>query len=120
MVPALIAFAGSNQGKGWNTLRVAASLVSVVVALAVGLDGFFHWGDRWMRYRQTAELLKTVGWSYIEGVGRYRRNAKEHPATNFAAFATHIEGVIHQDVAAFLTTIAPEHPADQAQADDNP
>jgi len=114
LVPAMIAFAGSNQGKGWNSLRVAASLMGVVVALAIGLDGFFQWGERWMRYRQTAELLKMEGWSYLEGLGRYRRDEHQGPASNFSAFATHVEGAIHQDVAAFLTTIASEHRADDS------
>jgi hypothetical protein len=88
---------------------VAASLLSVVVALAVGLEGFFHWTERWMRYRQTAELLKTQGWQYLNGVGAYERDpSTDSLATHFGKFATNVENAIHRDVLAFSTTIAQE------------
>jgi hypothetical protein len=112
LVPALIA--GSSQ-KGFGDLRFYASVLSVVVALAIGVDGFFHWGERWMRYRQTAEMLKTEGWSYLEGVGRFARSRADDPASKFSLFAASVEGAIHQDVAAFLTTIAREQPTNDQQ-----
>ncbi|MGA9279146.1 DUF4231 domain-containing protein [Ilumatobacter sp.] len=49
--------AGSNQ-RTHRRLRIAA-LVGGVVGVAVALEGFLRPGDRWLQYRQTAELLRT-------------------------------------------------------------
>ena len=38
--------------------------LSLTVALAAALDGFFHYGDRWRNYRRSAESLKSQGWLF--------------------------------------------------------
>jgi hypothetical protein len=92
--------------------RWAAFIVSVLVALAVGLDSFYHFGDRWRHYRRTAELLTMEGWQFIERAGRYREKPHHHRADfhnhEFARFATQVEQLIRQDVEVYLTRIVQE------------
>jgi hypothetical protein len=91
-----------------------AFTVSLLVAVAVGLDGFFHFGERWRHYRRTAELLRIEGWLFIEGAGRYKEHQhRDHFHDRFfPVFATKVEDLIRRDVEVFLTQIVQERADD--------
>jgi Protein of unknown function (DUF4231) len=120
LVPALVTIASrSTSTSGRNAAGEVAFVVSLLVAIAVGLDSFFHFGDRWRHFRRTAELLKTEGWLFIEGAGRYK--AHQHFADFhdrfFPFFASKVEELIRRDVEIYLTQIVQEQPEDKDQAE---
>jgi Protein of unknown function (DUF4231) len=85
----------------WTTFGV-----SLVVAAAVAVEEFFHYGERWRHYRRTAELLKSQGWQYFELAGAYA-GYRTHGA-GFRAFAATIESLIADDVETYLTQVTRE------------
>lgn len=116
LVPGLVSVGsgvGSDDLSAWA--QPLAFVVSLMVAAAVGLDSFYHFGERWRHYRKTAEMLKTEGWLFIEGAGRYR---KEQHRRNFhdlffPVFATKVEEIIQHDVEVYLTQIVQEKREDR-------
>jgi hypothetical protein len=118
LVPGLVSVSTS-KGSHWleELAQPLAFVVSLLVAASVGLDGFFHFGERWLHYRRTAELLKIEGWSFIEGAGPYRRHEGRtnfHDAA-FPTFATQVEKLVRRDVEVYLTEVVQEKPEDREQ-----
>ena len=70
-MPALVSL--NLDGHGASFVRWAAFTVSLMVALAVAIEEFFHYGDRWRHFRRTAEWLKIEGWQFLQLNGDYRR-----------------------------------------------
>jgi hypothetical protein len=101
LVPALVSL---NLGSlGDSVVRWFAFVASLMVALTIAVEEFFHFGDRWRHFRRTAEWLKIEGWQFLQLAGDYRR--KTH-AEAYPLFARRVEGVIHEDVDTFLTHVA--------------
>ena len=121
LVPALVSLNPPDTSTlwVWDWVKPAAFVVSLMVAASVGLDGFFHYGERWRHFRRTAELLKTEGWLFIEGGGRYKQH--QHRADFherfFSLFATKVEDLVRRDVEVYLTRIVQEKPEDSDQED---
>jgi uncharacterized protein DUF4231 len=107
LVPGLVSIQSTSDLTIREWVSPAAFIVSLLVAAAVGLDGFFHFGDRWLQYRRTAELLKIEGWLFIEGAGDYKRHPR-HAA--FPDFAARVEGLIRHDLTLYLTEVVHEKP----------
>jgi hypothetical protein len=91
-----------------------------LVAISVGLDSFFHFGERWRHFRRTAELLKNEGWLFIEGGGRYKRyqHVSSFHDKVFPLFATKVEELVRRDVEVYLTRIVQEKPEDTDKEDE--
>lgn len=105
VVPALV---GLNVRRENVTTALAwiTFALSLTVALAAALDGFFHYGDRWRNYRRTTEALKSQGWLFLQLAGPYAAftsHAKAYPV-----FAGQIETLIQQDVDFFITHVVRE------------
>lgn len=98
IVPALVSLnlRGDNVATAlaWTTFAL-----SLVVAIAAALDGFFKYGERWRSFRRVTELLKAHGWQFFELSGPYA--AADH-ATAFPQFAAQVEAVIQEDLKAFI------------------
>jgi Protein of unknown function (DUF4231) len=77
--------------------------ISLVVALAAALEGFFRYGERRRNFRRTSELLKAHGWQFFELAGPY--TAADH-STAFPAFAAQVETLVQQDVEAYIAAMA--------------
>jgi hypothetical protein len=118
LVPALVTLSRSTESSTSKLAGEMAFVVSLLVAISVGLDSFFHFGERWRHFRRTAELLKTEGWLFIEGGGRYKTH--QHLANFhdrfFPFFASKVEELIRRDVEIYLTRIVQEQPEDKDQA----
>ena len=120
LVPGLVTIASGSSDR-FISPKTAGGLAfgtSLLVAIAVGLDSFFHFGERWRHFRRTAELLKTEGWLFIEGGGRYTAHQRLHDFHDrfFPFFATKVEELIRRDVEVYLTRIVQEQPEDKDQA----
>ena len=111
LVPALVSL--DVGGTGADVVRWVAFAVGLLVALAVSLEGFFRFGERWRHYRRTAELLKIEGWQFFESAGPYQ--GLDHQAA-FPSFAARTEAILQRDVDAFISVIAKEK-SDQPSGD---
>jgi Protein of unknown function (DUF4231) len=114
VVPALV---GLNVRRESVTSALAwvTFALSLAVALAAALDGFFRFGDRWRNYRRTAEALKSQGWQFLQLAGPYagfQSHSKAYPV-----FAGQIEALIQQDVEAFITQVVRERKTDEAESE---
>jgi hypothetical protein len=105
VVPALVSLSiQSNEvtsALAWITFSL-----SLLVALAAALEGFFRFGDRWRNYRQSAETLKSEGWRFFQLAGAYATHGGHAEA--FPAFAAQVEALIHLEVEGYLTRVVQE------------
>ena len=111
LVPALVSLTTVSGGVG-TAARVAAWVVSLIVAVSAAVEQFFHYGDRWRNYRRTVEGLKIEGWLYFQASGRYGAGAE----ATYAAFAERVEEILRADVDVYLTQIVADKGHEQGQA----
>jgi hypothetical protein len=104
-VPALVSL-NVRQGSVASTIAWTTFAVSLLVAIAVSVEGFFRYGERWRHYRRTAELLKGHGWQFYELAGPYAAYANHRAA--FRPFATAVEGLIAEDVEVYIKQVTRE------------
>lgn len=100
LVPALLGM------RGIEALHWLAVGVSLVVAICVAVEEFFHYGERWRYYRRTVELLKGEGWRFFQLSGYYRE-FKSHGEA-LPTFAAQVEDIIQRDVEAYMTQVMKE------------
>lgn len=81
-------------------IRIAATVCSLTLAIIEGLLNFRKWGDLWLSYRMTAELLKHEKHLFLTRSGRY-----EEKDTAFSVFVQTIESVISSEHNRFRTII---------------
>ena len=110
LIPALVAV--SVTGTVGDAARVAAWVVGVLVAISVGVDAFFRFGERWRHYRRVAEALKAEGWLFFELAGPYARY--DSHAEGVRRFGVKVEALLAEDVGAYLTTVMREGQGQQA------
>jgi hypothetical protein len=114
IAPALISF-----NRGWSHLT--AAVVSLIVGISAAVEEFFHFGDRWRHYRQTAESLRAEGWKFLELADSYvdwfKKNQPKPPKGTdpppptsprevFPLFVERVEKLIGREVSVFLSKIA--------------
>ena len=116
IVPALVSLNIGEEGVRAKLAYVTFTL-SLIVAIAAAIEGFFGYGERWRTFRRTAEALKAQGWQFFELVGPY---AVADHKTAFPIFATQVEILVQQDIEAFIAQAAhakagrgDEQPAEQ-------
>jgi Protein of unknown function (DUF4231) len=112
VVPALVSLNVGSDVAAWVTWATFA--LSLIVAIAVAIEGFFHYGERWRHYRRTAELMKAQGWQFYELAGAYERQPSHRAA--FKMFAATIEGALAEDVDVYIREVVYERPPDPDRA----
>jgi hypothetical protein len=112
IVPALVSVTTVSGGVG-VAAKVAAWVVSLVVAISAAVEQFFHFGDRWRNYRQTAEQLKAEGWLFLQLSGPYQVDGATHERT-YPSFAARVEELLKTEVDFYLTRVAVEKDKDGA------
>jgi uncharacterized protein DUF4231 len=110
IVPALVSL-NIHQDSVASTIAWTTFALSLVVGIAVAVDGFFNYGGRWRQYRRTAELLKGHGWQYFELIGVYSGYPTHRAA--FPRFAAAVEALIAEDVEAYLSKVMREQQHDE-------
>jgi len=107
IVPALVSVKMNNPNAsdlvGWLTFGL-----SLLVALSVAVEGFFHFGERWRHYRRVSERLKMEGWQFLQLSGPYRQQGS-HTAV-FPFFAERIEVCVRSEVDEYMSTVVQERP----------
>lgn len=87
-------------------LRWLTILVSLLVAISVAVEEFFHFGERWKHYRGTVELLKIEGWQFFQLSGPYKSYANHGDALK--VFAERVEDTIKHEVNVYITEVVKE------------
>jgi len=102
IVPALVSVKMNNTAApdliGWLTF-----VLSLLVALSVAVEGFFHFGDRWKHYRRVSELIKIEGWQFLQLSGPYVQSSTHSAA--YPLFAERVEECIRSEVDEYVTKI---------------
>jgi len=80
--------------------------LSQVVAISAAVEEFFHYGERYRHYRNTAEAMKIEGWQFLQLSGSYR-HAQNH-AEVYPDFAQRVESIIQRDVEGYLSEVVQE------------
>ena len=100
LVPALI----SLDLGGW--LKGVTFGVSLLVAISVAVEEFFHFGERWRHYRRSVELLKIEGWLFFQLSGPYR-DFKGH-AEGYPQFGGKVEEIMQHEVDIYISQVTKE------------
>ena len=85
----------------WTTF-----FLSLIVAISVAVEEFFHYGERWRHYRRTVECLKIEGWQFFQLAGTYQQSQTHSQA--FPDFAAQVEKICRQEVDVFITEVGKE------------
>ncbi|NCR14124.1 MAG: DUF4231 domain-containing protein [Microcystis aeruginosa LL13-03] len=105
IVPALVSLnINANDVKvvvGWLAFGL-----SQVVAISAAVEEFFHYGERYRHYRNTAEAMKIEGWQFLQLSGSYR-HAQNH-AEVYPDFAQRVENIIQRDVEGYFSKVVQE------------
>jgi hypothetical protein len=105
IVPALVGLKIGEQGVClW--IQWATFFLSLIVAISVAVEEFFHYGERWRHYRRTVECLKIEGWQFFQLAGTYQHSQTHSEA--FPEFAAQVEKICRQEVDMFITEVAKE------------
>ena len=100
IVPALV---------GLDRFQGLTVVISLIVAVSVAVEEFFHFGERWRHYRRTAEALKMEGWQFFQLSGGYQNFATH--AGGYPEFAARVEDCLGREVDVFIAEIAREKKA---------
>jgi hypothetical protein len=102
-VPALVSLNLTGETATW--VRWATFALSLMAAMAMAVDQYFAFGEKWRHYRRVAESLKREGWSFVEGIGPYERLNLERAAH---VLAEHVETILHGEVETYVRTVVAE------------
>jgi hypothetical protein len=101
LVPLLLMYVSFNKDERFNNLvKITTAAISASVTVAVAIEELNQFGDKWYRYRRSAELLKSQGWQFIELSGTYRKYVTHQDA--FEYFSDQIEMIIQRDVEVYV------------------
>ena len=102
IVPALVSL-NINSNNVQAAIGWIAFGLSQAVAISAAVEEFFHYGERYRHYRNTAEAMKIEGWQFFQLSGPYQ-NAQSHTEV-YADFAQRVESVMQRDVEGYLSQV---------------
>jgi hypothetical protein len=103
-VPALVSLNLGSTGV-MVYIRWATFVISLLVAVSVAVEEFFHYGERWRHYRSSVERLKIEGWEFFQLSGQYRdlKHAEAYPV-----FAEKVEDILRHEGDAYISEVVRE------------
>lgn len=87
--------------------------ISLMVAVSLAVEEFFHYGERWRHYRRTVETLKIEAWQFFQLSGPYV-SYNEYSAA-YPSFASRVEEILQRDVEVFITEVVREKAKEEGQ-----
>ncbi|MEL7523161.1 MAG: DUF4231 domain-containing protein [Cyanobacteria bacterium J06553_1] len=105
IVPALVSL-NINGSDVQAVIGWIAFGLSQAVAISAAVEEFFHYGERYRHYRNTAESMKIEGWHFFQLSGAYR-HADSHTEV-YADFAQRVENVMQRDVEGYFSQVTPK------------
>lgn len=106
-VGALIVPVAANLIPSPDIARYTTTGLSLIVSVAVGLDGIFHFGDQWKNYRSTEQFLAREKVTFQTGEGAYKGHDYDQA---FALLVERCESQIAAENSATLNVIAAPPP----------
>ena len=106
IVPALVSMNINNEGV-MSYIRYVTFIISLFVAISVALEEFFHYGERWRHYRNTAERLKIEGWEFFQLSGSYKDY--EMHSIAYTNFASKVEEILREEVGVYIPSSSVSH-----------
>jgi hypothetical protein len=110
IVPALVGLKISD-GVASGFIFWLTFLISLMVAVSLAVEEFFHYGERWRHYRRTVETLKIEAWQFFQLSGPYQAHRNHQEA--YPPFAARVEEILRQDVEVFITQVVKEKKVDE-------
>ena len=105
IVPALVSL-NINSSNIKEVIGWIAFGLSQAVAISAAVEEFFHYGERYRHYRNTAELMKIEAWQFFQLSGPYR-DSPSHSQV-YASFAERVEGIMKRDVEGYISEVTQE------------
>jgi hypothetical protein len=105
IVPALVGLKISD-GIASGLIYWLTFLISLMVAVSLAVEEFFHYGERWRHYRRTVETLKIEAWQFFQLTGPYQAHCNHQEA--YPPFAARVEEILRQDVEVFISQVVKE------------
>jgi hypothetical protein len=119
IVPALVGLnLANNQFAAGFVQGTTTFVLSMIVAICVATEEFFHFGERWRHYRSTAERLKIEGWQFFQLAGPYQ-TFKDHKEA-YSSFATHTESIHQREVDVYISEVVKEKKKEEGKNPDKP
>lgn len=111
LIPALVSLQTSNlvADKYKGLIQFAAIVTGLLIAIAVGVEEIFHYGEVWREKRKAAELLKIEGWRYFQLAGPYRKATHKVAYPDFAA---NVEVMIEREIKHYMVVTQPVEKGD--------
>lgn len=100
IIPALVSL--TIFDRTFLVIRWSTFGISLLVAVSIVLEEFFHFGNYWRHYRHTVESLKIEGWRFFQLSGHYQ-NYQSH-ADVYPFFAGRVEAILQQDLGEVYAT----------------
>lgn len=97
VVPTIVASRATIMGAPWETTVVVLTLA---IALLLGIETFQQFGEQWRHFRRIAEWLRIEGWSFIELGGPTYARHRSHDAA-WPDFVTASEALYFKDIEEF-------------------
>ena len=102
IVPALVSL-NINSDNVQAAIGWIAFGLSQAVAISAAVEEFFHYGERYRHYRNTAEAMKIEGWQFFQLSGPYS-NSQSHTEV-YSDFAQRVESIMQRDVEGYLSKV---------------
>jgi hypothetical protein len=113
IVPALVGLNLTSNQIAATSIQGTTFGLSMIVAISVATEEFFHFGERWRHYRSTAERLKIEGWQFFQLAGPYQ-NFKDHTEA-YSSFATRTESIHQQEVDVYVSEVVKERKKEETK-----
>lgn len=106
IVPALVSL-NINSSDIKEVIGWVAFGLSQAVAISAAVEEFFHYGERYRHYRNTAELMKIEAWQFFQLSSPPYNDASSHSEV-YANFAQRVEDILRRDVEGYISGVAQE------------
>ncbi|MBP2029895.1 hypothetical protein J2755_000829 [Methanohalophilus levihalophilus] len=97
-----ISFEASIGNLNLDYARVSVTVIGILVALAIALEGVFHYREQWKNYRSTEQYLETQKQLFVHRIGDYSDLADTDA---FKLLVNRIEGAIAEENAVTLNIL---------------
>ncbi len=97
-----------NLSTNWPYQNYVVTALSLVVVVAVSLEGVLHYKDRWRNYRSTSSALEHEFFAYQAGAPPYDKHQDASGRhTAFDKFVRRVETLIAHEVESTLSVMTP-------------
>ena len=112
IIPVLVGLTPSDADLA-DAIRIATTVIGLIVAVTTAVEHFFHYGARWQHYRRNVERLKNEGWRFFELLGDYHSAEQPGHKAQFPRFAQRVEEILEEEYDVYLREVIPERRADR-------